>query len=67
MRRIVQMFTSSVSWFLEKNLKLLTVGAIATIVLAGSFYSQGPQMAPGDVVRCGDRAAVRIPGVPRFL
>lgn len=44
MRRIVQMFTSSVSWFLEKNLKLLTVGAIATIVLAGSFYSQAPQM-----------------------
>lgn len=44
MRKIVQMFTGSVGRFLEKNLKLLTIGAVATIVLAGSFYSQAPKM-----------------------
>ena len=44
MRKIVQMFTGSIGRFLEKNLKLLTIGAVATIVLAGSFYSQAPKM-----------------------
>jgi membrane protein len=38
------MFTGSIGRFLEKNLKLLTIGAVATIVLAGSFYSQAPKM-----------------------
>lgn len=44
MRKIAQMFTGSIGRFLEKNLKLLTIGAVATIVLAGSFYSQAPKM-----------------------
>ena len=44
MRKIVQIFTGSIGRFLEKNLKLLTVGAVATIVLVGAFYSQAPHM-----------------------
>ena len=44
MRKIVQIFTGSIGRFLEQNLKLLTVGAVATIVLVGAFYSEAPQM-----------------------